>query len=72
MRSFSYCGGAVMISAIGRSVFFFMMIVVGIGEFILGLPSWNCDSKDKLNLVLTLVVMGAFVVIGNILVYAVS
>lgn len=61
-----------MISILGRSSFFFMMIVVGIGEFILGLPSWNCESKDKLNIVLTLVVMGAFVVIGNILVYIAS
>lgn len=61
-----------MINVIGRSALYAMLMTVGFVEFILGFPHWRADSKDKLNLVITMVVMGAFVVIGNILVYFAS
>lgn len=61
-----------IVDTLKRIAFFFIIIIVGTGEFIMGIPYWNADSRDKLNLVLTMMTIGAFVIIGNILVYIVS
>ncbi len=61
-----------IVDILKRITFFFMIIVVGTGEFIMGIPHWNADSRDKLNLVLTMMSIGFFVIVGNILVYIVS
>lgn len=52
--------------------FIVMLTITGIGEFILGLPYWQIDDKTKLNLVITLCLTGAVVVLGNFAVWLLS
>lgn len=61
-----------ILNALKKIAFFFVIVVVGTGEFIMGIPYWNADSRDKLNLVLMMMVIGIFVIVGNVLVYIAS